>query len=293
MKKTFLGLTTLLLLIVPGLSGAMTDDQIEDRKEIAQVWVDRHNAKLDPVVIQAVKGLKAKKHSQLLSSFHRGLVPLKHLSLRTASEYKVPSSVPLAHNDDVPLVALYQSKADGFSFLTADYADEQDPLHSSSDIYVKVGLLYRPLFHGEGIAASARVMRLGKGLPLFFEVVTYGGGGLCEKTIYTLKPGALDTMTQDVYDHPDRIDTKDYILEVLKLNVWLEGFTLYKDVDKDGVLEIVNSTDVVYPDDLKATVKDKYNLTDNDFAGAFRKTVTVYKWDDAKAQFKDLGDFFY
>jgi hypothetical protein len=89
------------------------------------------------------------------------------------------------------------------------------------------------------------------------------------------------------------INPESYIVKVLDLEIWLEGFTLYKDADKDGILEIVNSSDALCPDELKIKLKEKYKLVDNDFAGPFRKILSVYKWNDAKVKFENLGDYYY
>lgn len=293
MKRTFPFLSLLSLILIPAGLMALTNEERHGREEINQGWVDRHNDGLAPVVKEAAKKFKAPKQSHMLSSLRKSVIPMKRLKLSIASQHGIPLSKPHPEKVTVPLVALYVGKAQGQSFLVADYADDLDPLHSSSNIYWKVGLIYRPLFEGKGYRGCARVITLGKESPLFFEVATYGGGVRCDKTLYTFIPEKLRVVKDDLYDHPETVDVSTYIQDVLSFNVWLKGATLYKDVDKDGVQEVINSTDVMCPDDLRTMLKKKYNLVDNDFAGAFRQAVTFYKWDKAKLKFESLGQYYY
>ncbi len=292
MKKAALFLP-LLFISLPHSLNALTNSLDENRAEISQVWIDRHNEKLPLAVRGLVKKLKARRHSQILQSFHRHTVPMRRLSLSRASFFGVPAGKPRPAEDAVPLAALYQARAQGQTFLIADYADDLDPLNASSDIYLKIGLKFWPILHGQGYRGCARVITLGNNLPVFFEVDAYGGGARCDRTYFILNKATVPAMTEEVYDHPEMIDPQSYVLETIKIGVWLEGFTLYKDVDGDGALEIVNSTDAECPPDLKTLLKDKYKLVDNDFAGAFRKTFSVYKWNDSKSKFEDLGDYYY
>lgn len=64
-------------------------------------------------------------------------------------------------------------------------------------------------------------------------------------------------------------------------------------MDKDGALEIINGTEAEYPEELKAKLNQKYGLKGADFAGAFRPTASVFKWDAVKKTFEDLGDYYY
>ena len=282
-----------LLLLLPGVPQALTDSEIQDRKEIAQVWVDRNNAALTMDVQGFIKQVHAKKHHFFVPTWHKQTVHLRRLHLSMASQWGVPMESQSRDGAKIPLVALFLSQAGSEKFLTADYADDLDKLHCSSDIYLKVGLQYQHLLHGEGYPACARLITLGKNSPYFFEIGVFGGGTRVDKTLYRLDTDALKNKSDQLFDHPELIDVQKYIKEELKLNVWLEGFTLYKDLAKDGTLEIVNSTDVLYPDDLKARVKERYNLVDNDFNGAFRQNVSIYRWNDTKAKFEDLGDYYY
>ena len=303
MKKTLLLLPLLALCLSPRILSALTNEETEGRKEIEQQWVIRHNEKLADPVKLAVKGIKAKKHAYLLASRKQHLVRMHRISLSRAAhvpiwlnghETGVPMNQPFPSATPVPLVALYQAKADGLSFLIADYADDYEPiLHSSSDIYIKTGRIYRHLFHGEGYRGCARILTLGKGSPLFFEMGVFGGGTNTMKDIYTLNIPAIKAMPDDLYDHPEIIESSSYVTKVLEFDVWLEGFTFYKDVEKNGSLEIINCTRTEYPPDLKKKVQEKYHQVDNDFGGPFRKIATVYKWDAAKSKFEDIGDYFF
>lgn len=293
MKKTLLFLTVLALFVAPHILSALTNEEMEGRKEIEQQWVMRHNAKLVDPIKDAVKKIKAKKHSYLLASRKQHLVPMHRISLRNAKKLGVPLDQPFPSATPVALVALYQAKAEGLSFLVADYADDYDKLHSSSDIYIKIGLIYRHLFHGEGYRGCARILTLGKGSPLFFEMGVFGGGTDLKKDIYTLNVPAVKAMPDDLYDHPESIETSTYVNKVLEFDVWLEGFTYYKDVDKDGLSEIVNCTRTSYPPDLKKKMQEKYHQEDNDFGGPFRKIASFYRWDATKSKFEDIGDYFF
>ncbi len=272
---------------------AISQNEAQDRLEMSQVWVDQHNAKLAPEIQDAVKGIRVKPHVYFIGSRHIHLVPMKKAPKGTSEEYAIPSTSKISNGAVVSLVSLRYSKAEGQSFLTADYADELDSRHCSSDIYIKIGLQYRHLFHGEGYRGCARLVSLGKEMPVFFEIGTYGGGSRCDKTFYRLDNDALKGISDELYDHPELIQADKYVKEELKVNVWLEGFTLYRDVDKDGTFDIINTTDVLYPPDLKTKVQERYKLVDNDFAGPFRQATTVYKWDTAKLKFVDLGDYYH
>ncbi|HJT23329.1 MAG TPA: hypothetical protein VJ873_02050, partial [bacterium] len=293
MKKALILSLLLAVVFFPIGLQAIPQSEIQDRLEMSQVWVDQHNAKLTPEVQNAVKGIRVKPHVYFIGSRHIHLIPMKRAPRGTAAKYGIPASVKTASGAVVPLVSLRYSKAEGQSFLTADYADELDTRHSSSDIYIKIGLEYHHLFHGEGYPGAARIVSLGKEMPVFFEVGIYGGGSRCDKTFYRLDNDALKGVPDELYDHPELIQAEKYVKEELKVNVWLEGFTLYRDVDKDGSLDIINTTDVLYPPDLKTKVQERYKLTDNDFAGAFRRVTSVYKWDTAKLKFVDLGDYYH
>jgi hypothetical protein len=279
--------------ISPRSMNALTNEEREGRDEIEQGWVDRHNEKLLQPVKDAVKGIKARKHTYLIASRKKHTVRMKRIGLRNASKNKIPLDRPFPSATPVPLVALYQVKAGGLSFLIADYADDYDQLHSQSDIYVKIGLIYRPLFHGEGYRGCARILTLSKASPIFFEIGKFGGGTNCQKTIYTLNVDAVKIMPDDLYDHPENVTSDTYVTKVLEFDVWLEGFTYYKDVDKDGSLEILNCTRTSYPPDLKKKMQEKYHEVDNEFGGSFRKILSVYKWDTTKVKFTDIGDYFF
>ncbi len=272
---------------------ALSDSEIQDRKEISQVWVDRHNASLTPDVQGLFKQIRAKKHHFYVPTWHKQTVHLRRLRLDMATQWGIPTESQSRDGAKVPLVALSVSQAGTEKFLTADYADDLDKLHSSSDIYIKVGLQYKHLLRGEGYPASARLIKLGNASPFFFEVGIFGGGARVDKTIYRMDADTLKGKNDQLFDHPELIDVQQYIKEELKLNNWLEGYTLYQDLGKDGSLEVVNSTDVLYPDDLKARVKERYPMVDNDFGTAFRQTVSIYRWNDDKAKFEDLGDYYY
>ena len=293
MKKTLLLLPLFVLLVTPIFLNAMTNEDTEGRAEIEQGWVDRHNESLISAIKESVKKIKAKKNSFLIGSRKRHMVRMKSIRLSYASPNKIPMTMPFPSATPVPLVTLYQAKAGGFSFLIADYADDYDVLHSSSDIYIKIGLIYRHVFHGEGYRGCARILTLGKDSPLFFEMGAFGGGADCQKHIYTLDLTAIQNLSNDLYDHPESVIPASYVKEVLEFDVWLEGFTFYKDMDGDGSMEIVNCTDTDYPPDLKKKMQDKYHQEDNEFGGPFRKIASFYKWDAVKLKFNDVGDYYY
>lgn len=293
MKKTLILSLLLAVVFFPIRLRAIPESEIQDRSEMSQVWVDQHNAKLTPEVQSAVKGIRVKPHVFFIGSRHIHLVPMKRVRMGTAAQCGIPPTAKTASGAVVPLVSLRSSTAEGQSFLTADYADELDTRHSSSDIYLKIGLQYRHLFHGEGYPGCARLVSLGSNLPVFFEIGIYGGGSRCDKTFYRLDTDALKGVADELYDHPELIQAQKYVKEELKVSVWLEGFTLYRDVDHDGTLDIINTSDALYPADLKTKVQERYKLLDNDFAGPFRRVTSVYKWDTTKLKFVDLGDYYH
>lgn len=308
MKKATGLLLLALLAFFPGRLHALTDSaatemtptetplpesEMQDRKEMAQVWVDRHNQNLPADVQAYVKQIKVKKHTFFISSWRKPVIRSKRIRGIMAKGLGIPTSSKSQDGAQVPLISLRQYKAGGETFITANYADDLDKLHSSADIYIKIGLQYKHLFHGEGYNASARLISLSKGSPVFFEIGTFGGGTRSDKTIYRLDTDALKAKNDELYNHPELIDVQTYVKEELKIQNWLEGFTLYKDFGKDGHVLIANSTDVVYPEELKTKVKERYKMVDNDFVGAFRQIVTLYRWDDTKAKFENMGDYYY
>ncbi len=290
MKKSFWLLSFLFASILPVAAGAQTK---EHQDEVAQGWVNQHNDKLKDPIKAYVKHISAKKHALMIASLHKKLVPMKRLGLGAASKNNVPLSKTNVDGGDVPLVALYESKTSNNTFLVADYADELDDRHSTSDIYIKLGLRFFPLFHGEGYRGCARLLTLGKESPLFFEIDAFGGGSRVDRTYYILNPKTVKGMVSDMAEHPEEVKPEDYIQKVLEVSVWLDGFTLYKDLDKDGKLGIVNCSKVFTPGELRTKLKEKYHMTDNNFDGAFRKTLTFYHWNDKKTQFENLGEYFY
>ena len=268
--------------------GAVTDIQ---REAVARVWVAQHNDKLDQDFQDAAKKINPNKPYFALSSLHRKVVKMKALLLTRAEELGVPSEAKHDNGDPTPISGFYEVKALGQTLLVADYTDEYDSLLSTTDIYIKIGLEFKPLFHGEGFPNSARLISLGADAPLFFEVGTYDGGSQVVKTLYTFDEDALQKLPQDIYNDIRVIKTSNYVKQQLQVTSTLEGYLLYKDVDKTGLLSLVNVTRVELPDELKTKLKTTYAQDENGQAGFTRKTLTVYKWDGTK--FTNQGDYFY
>lgn len=268
--------------------GAVTNTE---REAVARVWVAQHNDKLDQDTQDYAKKINPNKPYFALASLHRKVVRMKALALTRAEALGVPSEGKHDNGDPTPITGLYEVKALGQTLLVADYTDEYDSLLSTTDIYIKIGLEFKPLFHGEGYPNSARLISLGKDAPLFFEVGTYDGGSQVVKTLYTFDEDALQNLQQDIYNDIRAVKTSNYIKQQLQVTSTLEGYLLYKDVDKSGLLSVVNVTRVDLPEDLKAKLKGTYGQDENGQAGFTRKTLTVYKWDGAK--FVSQGDFYY
>lgn len=286
-KRRILLAFLLVSVLMPGVFYAM---EPKAREEVSLEWAKLHNAKLKPEVQGYAKKIKVSNNLWTVSK-HKKVVAMKRLRTDSAPDYGIPVDKSHRNNTVTPLTGLYRSQFGKLTFLVADYSNEYDTALSSTDIYMKVGLHYHFLFHGQGYPGSARLITLGKGSPLFFEVNTFGGGSRCDRIIYTLNQVAVDQIDKDLFDRAEKIDVNDYVLEVLRLNVRHEGFTLYKDVDRDGAIEIVNSTRVDCPEDLAAQLKKVYGETDLDLGGFTRKMVSFYKWNGTK--FEDLGDFVY
>jgi hypothetical protein len=268
--------------------GAVTDVQ---REAVARVWVSQHNEKLDPDFLGYAKKINSNKPYYALSSLHRKVVKMKPLLLSRAEALGVPSEAKHENGDPSSITGLYELKLLGQTLLVADYTDEYDALLSTTDIYMKIGLEFKPLFHGEGFPNSARVITLGKDAPFFIEVGTYDGGSQVVKTLYTFDEEALQKLPQDIYDDIRAVKTSNYVKQTLQVTSTLEGYLLYKDVDKSGLLSVVNVTRVDLPDDLKTKLKQTYGQDENGQAGFTRKTLTVYKWDGSK--FQSQGDYYY
>jgi hypothetical protein len=288
MKNRLILLVFLLVsVLIPGVFYAL---EPKAREEVALEWVKLHNGKLKPEVQGYAKKIKV-GHNLWTASFHKKVVPMKRLKTGSAPDYGIPVDKSNRNNTVTPLTGLYRSQFKKQVFLIADYSNEYDSALSNTDIYMKVGLHYHFLFHGQGYPGSARLMTLGKDSPLFFEIDTFGGGSRCDRIIYLLNQMAVDQIDKDLFDHADQIDVQKYVLEVLRFDVRHEGFTLYKDVDHDGAIEIVNSTRVDCPRELAEQIKNVYKESDLDLGGFTRKTVTFYKWNANK--FDNLGDFIY
>jgi len=295
MKKSIL-LSALLGAFLAGPSVQATHEEDQGRLEISQGWVDRHNAEQEQVVKDAVKALKVRGKLHRRASLKRPSARMKSLYLSIAKKHGIPTSKKLAAGPFfVPLVALYQTEVKGQHYLIADYADEITDLHCSSDIYWKMGLKYYHLFEGTGYRGCARVFTMGKGQedPIFFEVADYHGGEKVDKTLYTYNRPALSLVPEHLFTHPEDMKPGQYILTALKVSVWLEGYTLYRDVDGDGFLEVINATKETTPRDLQEMLKKKYRLVDNNFDRAFRKVASFYKWDAEKDKFERIGNHYY
>jgi hypothetical protein len=260
------------------------------REEITLEWVKLHNAKLTPEVRDFAKKFKVGPTLRLNSYKRKGLA-MKALNRGLAEKFGVPTEMNHRNNTATPLTGLYSARFGVLTFVVADYTSEYDSTLSSTDIYLKVGLHYHFLFHGQGYPKCARLFTLGKDSPLFFEVSTYGGGSRCDRVIYTLNQENVAGIEKDLFENAEKIEVKNYVTEVLQINERHEGFTYYKDVDGDGALEIANTTRVDCPHDLAEHLKKVYKQNDLDLGGFTRKVLTFYKWKDNK--FVNLGDYFY
>jgi len=287
LKTSFL----LSIAFLTGLGSAWAAVTNTQREAVARVWVAQHNDKLDPDTQDYGKKINPNKPYFALPSLHRKVVKMKALALSRAEALGIPSEAKHDNGDPTPISGLYEVKALAQTLLVADYTDEYDSLLSTTDIYIKIGLEFKPLFHGEGYPNSARPITLGKDAPLFFEVATYDGGSQVVKTLYTFDEDALQNLPQDIYNDIRTVKTTNYVKQQIQLTSTLEGYLLYKDVDKSGLLSLVNVTRVDLPDDLKTKLKGTYGQDENGQAGFTRKTLTVYKWDGTK--FVSQGDYYY
>jgi hypothetical protein len=282
-------LLTLLLACVLGPGALLALPELT-REEISLEWVKLHNAKLKPEVMGFAKQFKVGPPLRINSLKRKG-VSMKTLNRGLAEKFGIPTEMNHRNNTATPLTGLYSARFGTLTFVVADYTSEYDSTLSSSDIYMKVGLHYHHLFHGQGYPNCARLFTLGKNSPLFIEVNTYGGGNRCDRIIYTLNLDAVNGIPKDLFERAEKIEVKNYILDVLHLDVRLEGYTFYKDVDKDGAIEIANCTRVDCPHELAEHLKKTYKQDDLDLGGFTRKVLTFYKWKDNK--FENLGDYFY
>ncbi len=291
----------ILILLVPGWAGAVSNEEWLYAREIGQRWVEEHNAKL-PDLVKKASRLVSKEGNQLVVP-SKGLKELakKSLDVDNASNYGIPSQVVNAKGVTVGLMKLYRTDVTfvpggELELYTADYYDELAPIHAVSDLYIHIGLKYMPFFHSEGYAHGIRVFWMDgteKETPVFFEVGQYGGGVRVDKTLYTLDKNKVAGLPQMLFDSPEKIDPQDMIQKKLSWSVWLAGETSYRDLAGDDTLEIVNVTRAVYPDDLKVKLAKKYWFVNTDYTHSFRKTVSVYRWNDKKQALDDLGDFYY
>jgi hypothetical protein len=292
---------TMVLALTPCVSRAVSDQEWQDAQEIGQQWVNQHNAKLTDLVKNTAKSVYSKRKNLLVPSLRPPELPKKALKLEDADFFGISSQTVAADGVTVDLMELYRTpiefgSGDESIFITAEYYDELNPLHSSSDIYMKIGRKYFQFFHGQGYRKSAEILSLDQSdndSAIFFDIGYYGGGSQVRKTIYGLNKSAVDSIPQTLFDNPEKIRKEDYICEKLTWTVSLAGATIYRDISKDGMIEILNLSEENYPFDLKAKLHEKYGFINTDFVEPFRKTLSIYQWNDSKQKFDELGEYYY
>lgn len=297
----FAAFLTMVLALMPCVSGAVSDQEWQDAQEIGQQWVNQHNAKLSDLVKITAQSVYSKRKNLLVPSLRPPELPKKALNLGEADAFGIPAETIAADGVTVDLMELHRTLVDFTSgdesvFITAEYYDELNPLHSSSDIYMKIGQKYFQFFHGQGYRKSAEILSLDQSdndSAVFFDIGYYGGGSQVRKTIYGLDKGAVASIPQTLFDNPEKIRKEDYIREKLTWTVSLAGATIYRDISNDGMIEILNLSEEDYPIDLKAKLHEKYGFINTDFVEPFRKTLTIYQWNDPKQQFDELGEYYY
>lgn len=300
MNKIVLFLT-IVLALTPCVSRAITDDEWRESQEIGQQWVNQHNAKLSDLVKTTAQSVYSKRKKLLVPSLRPPELAKKSLKLEDAESFGIPSQAVAYDGVTVGLMELHRTlidftPGDESVFITAEYYDELNPIHSSSDIYMKIGRKYFKFFHGEGYRKSAEILSLDQtdnDSAVFFDIGQYGGGSQVRKTIYGLNQGAVASISQTLFDNPEKIRKEDYICEKLTWSVSLAGATIYRDISNDGMIEILNLSEESYPTDLKAKLHEKYGFINTDFIEPFRKTLTIYQWNDPKQQFDELGEYYY
>ncbi|HXL72921.1 MAG TPA: hypothetical protein VN963_04780 [bacterium] len=300
MNKTAVFLT-IVLALTPCVSRAVVDQEWEDAQEIGQQWVNQHNAKLSDLVKTTAQSVYSKRKNLLVPSLRPPELAKKSLKPEDAESFGIPSQAVAYDGVTVDLMELHRTlvdftPGDESVFITAEYYDELNPIHSSSDIYMKIGQKYFKFFHGEGYRKSAEILSLDQtdnDSVVFFDIGQYGGGSQVRKTIYGLNQGAVASISQTLFDNPEKIRKEDYVCEKLTWTVSLAGATIYRDISGDGMIEILNLSEESYPADLRAKLHDKYGFVNTDFVEPFRKTLTIYQWDDPKQQFDELGEYYY
>ncbi|HTA76160.1 MAG TPA: hypothetical protein VK791_03265 [bacterium] len=291
----------LTLVLAPGLAEAVSDEQRGYAEEIGQQWVIRHNDKLKDIVKKAAGLFSGKKKGLVNVSLHVPELKKKALKPEEAEDFGVPSQVVNNQGVTVGLMGLYRTAIKfepgaEHTFITAEYYDDLDPIHSSSDVYMKIGRKYFLFFHGEGYPHCAKILWLDntqKDSPVFFEISQFGGGSRVQKTLYTLDKNAVATIPQTLFDVPESIRKEDYIHEKLTWSSWLDGETSYVDVMKDGNIEILSLSESGYPAELNAKLQEKYGFVNTDYTEPFRRALSVYQWNDTKQTLDDLGDYYY
>jgi len=291
----------MVLILVPCVSGAVSDQEWQDAQEIGQQWVNQHNAKLSDLVKETAPSIYSKRRNLLVPSLRPPELSKKSLKLEEADSFGIPAQTVASDGVTVDLMELYRTLVEFVPgeesvFITAEYFDELNPLHCSSDIYMKIGQKYFQFFHGQGYRKSAEILSLDKtdnDSVVFFDIGYYGGGSQVRKTIYGLDKGAVASISQTLFDNPEKIRKEDYIREKLTWTVSLAGATIYRDISNDGMIEILNLSEESYPVDLKAKLREKYGFINTDYVEPFRKTLTIYQWNDPKQQFDELGEYYY
>ena len=248
-----------------------------------QLWVQKHNDSVPAKVMDYIKPLL---HSDPEDTDENEF-PAASLDLDNASEYNIPDSL----NDGTELTSLSQAETGGQTFLIAGYGSDtgNEDDSNATNVYIKIGTQYELLF----MADTAQFITLGKNSPVFLKVGFQYNDGY-GTSLYTVKKEPAKTAVFESNAANKTLKADLYLKSELKLYAWQEGYVCFKDLNNDGLVEIIVKSVARMPEEAKEIIAKKFNISLIDmaakYAGPWGEMISIYEWDGSK--FKDLGDYY-
>ena len=224
--------------------------------EMIRSWIQEQKAKL-PADLQKIFSPDLKTHE---TPFY---------------EKWAPSSLPELHKNGVPrsykgkkgsaaakLENAFRFVIGSYSLVIAEYAG------NISELYFKTRKGYKQLFHFEP-CNKIRPIQPGEKAPVLILIHVSGCASGWNETIY-------------------RLDSKGYLKEAGHLG-GQKAVTKYADLDGDGILEIINSSETRhYPPELEGKLKMLAGYQEP--TGVVLKQNTVFKWNGEK--FAKIAEYY-
>ncbi len=248
-----------------------------------QLWIQKHNDAIPGEVIGYIKPLL---HTDPEDTDEK-VFPVTSLDVDDASKYNIPDSL----DDGTDLTDLSQAETAGQTFLIADYGSDEENEDSTNgaNVYIKIGTQYELLF----MAEAAQFITLGKNSPVFLKIGIQNDEGY-STSLYTVKKDPAKTAVYESKTAVKTLKADLYLKNELKLFAWQEGYVCFKDLNNDGIVEIIAKSVARIPEEAREIIGRKFSINSNDmstkYSGSWGEIISIYKWDGSK--FKDLGDYY-